>query len=193
MVRELVGSAAGALAWFRGGAWPRQVFLVLAGTVFLAASAWIEVPMVPVPMTMQTFAVVLVGAVYGWRLGGATVAAYLAQGAVGLPFFAGGAAGAAHLIGPTGGYLFAFVAVAAAVGWCAERGLAKNAVSAFAVMLVGHLAILALGVSWLATLTGMGLPQAAAVGATPFLFGMVLKSALAAACLRLMARPRRTG
>jgi biotin transport system substrate-specific component len=193
MVRELTNGGAGALAWFRGGAWPRRVFLVLAGTVFLAASAWIEVPMVPVPMTMQTFAVVLIGAVYGWRLGGATVAAYLAQGAVGLPVFAGGAFGAAHLIGPTGGYLVAFVAVAAAVGWCAERGLAKNAVSAFAVMVAGHLAILALGVAWLATVTGMGLQQAIAVGATPFLFGMVLKSALAAACLRLLARPRRTG
>lgn len=193
MFREVTYGGADALAWFRGGAWPRRIFLVLAGTMFLAASAWIEVPMVPVPMTMQTFAVVLVGAVYGWRMGGATVAAYLAEGAVGLPVFAGGAAGAAHLVGPTGGYLFAFVAVAAAVGWCAERGLARNAVSAFAVMLAGHLAILALGVSWLATLTGMGLEQALAVGATPFLFGMVLKSGLAAACLRLLARPRRTG
>jgi biotin transport system substrate-specific component len=191
MVGELARGGADALAWFRGGAWPRQLFLVLAGTAFLAASAWIEVPMVPVPMTMQTFAVVLIGAVYGWRLGGATVAAYLAEGAVGLPVFAGGAAGAAHLIGPTGGYLFAFVAVAALVGWCAERGLAGNAVSAFAVMVAGHLAILALGVSWLAALAGMELQQAVAVGATPFLFGMVLKSALAAACLRLLARPRR--
>lgn len=193
MARDLAHGDAPALAWFRGGRWPRRVLLVLAGTMVLATSAWIEVPMVPVPMTMQTFAVVLIGAVYGWRLGGATVAAYLAQGAVGLPVFAGGAAGAAHLIGPTGGYLFAFVAVAAAVGWCAERGLANNAPSAFAVMLAGHLAILALGVSWLAALTGMGLAQAVAAGATPFLFGMVLKSALAAACLRLLARPRRTG
>ena len=193
MVRELAQGGAGALDWFRGGAWPRRLFLVIAGTAFLAASAWIEVPMVPVPMTMQTFAVVLVGAVYGWRLGGATVAVYLAQGAVGLPVFAGGAFGAVHLIGPTGGYLFAFVAVAALVGWCAERGLARNAISAFAVMLAGHVAILALGVSWLATLSGMGLGPAIAVGATPFLFGMVLKSALAAACLRLLARPRRAG
>jgi len=193
MARDVARIEGGALDWFRGGAWPRRVVLVIMGTVLLAASAWIEVPMVPVPMTMQTFAVVLIGALYGWRLGGATVAAYLAEGAVGLPVFAGGAAGAAHLIGPTGGYLLAFVAVAAAVGWCAERGLAKHVVSAFGVMLAGHLAILALGVSWLATLTGMELQQAIAVGATPFLFGMVLKSALAAACLRLLARPRRAG
>ncbi|MFP4125833.1 MAG: biotin transporter BioY [Alphaproteobacteria bacterium] len=193
MARDVAQPDRAALEWFRGGSGSRRLVLVLAGTAFLAACAWIEVPMLPVPMTMQTFAVVLIGAVYGWRLGGATVAAYLAEGAVGLPVFAGGAAGAQHLIGPTGGYLFAFVAVAAAVGWCAERGLARNAVAGFAVMLAGHLAILALGVAWLATFSGMGLEQAVAVGATPFVFGMVLKSALAAACLRLLARPRRTG
>lgn len=172
---------------FRRG-WAGRIFLILAGTAFLAGTSWIEVPMVPVPMTMQTFGMVMVGALYGWRLGGATVLTYLGQGALGLPVLAGGAAGAHHFVGPTAGYLFAFAAAAVLVGWLVERGFARGAVRAFATMLLGHAVILAPGVTWLALATGMGWPAAAAAGLTPFLLGMVVKSALAAACLLAVRR-----
>ncbi|MGP1254473.1 MAG: biotin transporter BioY [Kiloniellales bacterium] len=180
-----------AIAWLRGGSWGRRSFLVLVGTLFLAASSWIEVPMVPVPMTMQTLGMVVIGALYGWRLGGATVVAYLLQGAMGLPVLAGGAAGFHHFFGPTAGYLFGFAAAAVAVGWLTERGMTRHPISSFAVMLLGHAAILAPGVTWLALATGMGWTQAVAVGLTPFLLGMVLKSAFAAACLQAAQRYRR--
>lgn len=180
-----------ALAWLRGGSWARRIFLVLAGSLFLAACSWIEVPMVPVPMTMQTFGLVVIGALYGWRLGGATVLTYLLQGAMGLPVLAGGAAGFIHFVGPTAGYLFGFALATVVVGWLAERGFARHPLAAFAVMLLGHVAILAPGVAWLATAIGLGWTQAAAVGLTPFLLGMVLKSALAAACLQAAQRYRR--
>lgn len=179
------------LAWLRGGSWARRIFLVLAGSLFLAACSWIEVPMVPVPMTMQTFGLVVIGALYGWRLGGATVLTYLMQGALGLPVLAGGAAGFIHFVGPTAGYLFGFAAATVIVGWLAERGFARRPLAAFAVMVLGHAAILAPGVAWLATAIGLGWTQAAAVGLTPFLLGMVLKSALAAACLQAAQRYRR--
>ncbi|TIM74745.1 MAG: biotin transporter BioY, partial [Mesorhizobium sp.] len=88
-----------------------QTGAVGLGTVFLAMASYIEVPMVPVPVTMQTFAVTLIGAVYGWRLGAATIVAWLVEGAMGLPVLSGGAAGAHHFVGPTAGYLFAFPVV----------------------------------------------------------------------------------
>ena len=188
---ETSASLGTAIAWLRGGSWGRRSFLVLAGTLFLAASSWIEVPMVPVPMTMQTFGMVVIGALYGWRLGGATVVAYLLQGAMGLPVLAGGAAGFHHFFGPTAGYLFGFAVAAVIVGWLAERGVTRSPLLSFAVMMLGHAAILAPGVAWLAAATGMGWTQAMAVGLTPFLLGMVLKSALAAACLQAAQRYRR--
>ena len=178
--------------WLRGGSWARRLFLVLAGTVFLAASAWIEVPMVPVPMTMQTFGIVMIGALYGWRLGGATVVTYLLQGAMGLPVLAGGAAGFHHFVGPTAGYLFAFALAAVVVGWLAERGLTRHPLGSLGVMVLGHALILAPGVAWLALAGGLGFAQATAVGLTPFVFGMVLKSGLAAACLHGAQRVRRS-
>ena len=139
-------------------------------------------------MTMQTFAVTLIGALYGWRLGALTVVAWLAQGALGLPVFAGGAAGAVYLMGKTGGYLFAFVAAAALVGWLAERGWnGKRVVLACCAMLAGNAVCLVLGASWLAAI--IGVEKAIAVGVAPFLLGAVLKSVLAAAVLK--ARNRR--
>ena len=185
---ESPSSAGAVIAWLRGGSWARRVFLVVAGTLFLAACSWIEVPMLPVPMTMQTFGMVMIGALYGWRLGGATVVAYLVQGAVGLPFLAGGGAGFHHFVGPTAGYLFAFPLAAIVVGWLVERGLARHLIGSFGVMALGHAVILAPGVAWLAVITGIGWADAMQYGLTPFLFGMVLKSAFAAACLHAAQR-----
>jgi biotin transport system substrate-specific component len=135
---------------------------------------------------MQTFAVTLIGALYGWRLGAITIAAWLVEGAVGFPVLAGGAAGASHFVGPTGGYLFAFPLVGALVGWLAERGWnGSRVLLAFAAMVLGNLACLVLGTAWLAVM--IGLEQAITFGFLPFLVGGLLKSALGAATLKLFS------
>ncbi|MER8565468.1 biotin transporter BioY [Mesorhizobium sp. M0924] len=163
-----------------------QAAAVALGTLFLALLSQIEVPMVPVPVTMQTFAVTLVGALYGCRLGAMTIIAWLAEGAVGFPVLSGGAAGASYFVGATGGYLFAFPVVGALVGWLAERGWNGNRVLlAFAGMVLGNLACLVLGTAWLAVM--IGLEQAITFGFLPFLVGGLLKSALGAATLKLFS------
>lgn len=164
-----------------------RVGAVVLGTLFLALSSYVEVPMVPVPVTMQTFAVMLVGALYGWRLGAITIIAWLAEAAVGLPVLSGGAAGAHHFVGPTAGYLFAFPVAGALVGWLAERGWnGRRPVLAFLGMLLGNALCLALGGAWLATLFGADVAWSS--GVAPFIIGGVLKSALGAALLALLAR-----
>lgn len=95
---------------------------VALGTLALAAASQVSVPLVPVPITLQTLAVTLVGALYGWRLGAVTVVAWLAEGAVGLPVLAGGAGGLHAFVSPSAGYLYGFPAVAAAVGALVQRG-----------------------------------------------------------------------
>lgn len=166
-----------------------QVGAVVVGSLFLALCSWIEVPMIPVPINMQTFGVALVGALYGWRLGAITIIAWLAQAAVGMPVLSGGAAGAYHFVGPTAGYLFAFPLVGALTGWLAEQGWnGKRPVLAFMSMLLGNAVCLALGATWLAIV--IGLEQAIVHGVTPFLVGAVLKSALGAATLALLMRSK---
>ena len=171
----------------RSLAW--QIGAVILGSLFLALSSYIEVPMVPVPVTMQTFAVTLVGALYGWRFGALTIAAWLVEGAAGFPVLAGGAAGLQHFVGPTGGYLFAFPVVGAVVGWLAERGWNGNRVMlAFAAMLIGNLLCLVLGTAWLAVM--IGTEKAITFGFLPFIVGGLLKSALGAATLKLFSTYR---
>ena len=171
-----------------------RIGAVLLGTAFLTLSSYVSVPMVPVPVTMQTFAVTLVGAFFGWRLGAVTVLAWLAEGMAGLPVFASGSGGIAHILGPTGGYLFAFPFCAALTGWLAERGWNGQRIGlAFISMLLGNLLCLVLGAGWLAFFVGTG--AAIASGVTPFLLGAVLKSALAAALMKALplGRLRRIG
>ncbi len=164
-----------------------QIGAVFLGTAILALSSYIEVPMVPVPITMQTFAVTLIGALYGWRLGGITITAWLVQGAVGMPVLAGGASGFLHFLGPTGGYLFAFPLCGALVGWLAERGWnGHRVVLAFLAALIGNIACLVLGAAWLAVM--IGIEPAIVHGVLPFIIGGVLKSALATAVLGVVAR-----
>jgi len=166
-----------------------QVGAVMLGTLFLALSSYVEVPMVPVPVTMQTLAVTLVGALYGWRLGAITIIAWLAEAAVGLPVLSGGAAGAHHFVGPTAGYLFAFPVVGVVVGWLAERGWnGRKPVLAFLSLLLGNALCLGLGAAWLATLFGAEVAWTS--GVAPFLIGGVLKSVLGAALLALLARAK---
>jgi biotin transport system substrate-specific component len=167
----------------RSPAW--KVGAVILGTVFLALSSYVEVPMVPVPVTMQTFAVALIGALYGWRLGGITITVWLVEGALGLPVLAGGASGAHHFVGPTAGYLFAFPIAGMIMGWLAERGWTGHRVGfAFFGMLISNVICLVLGAIWLAALIGM--EQAVMAGVVPFLVGAVLKSALGTMVLKLI-------
>jgi biotin transport system substrate-specific component len=171
-----------------GRSLPVQFGVIVAGSLFLAACSWIEVPMVPVPMTMQTFGFVLLGALCGWRLALGASLAYLIEGAAGLPVLAGGAAGAHHFVGPTGGYLVAFPLAAALVGWLAERGWTTGPVRSFAAMIIGHAVILGLGTAYLAT--KIGAEKAITLGLLPFLVGSVLKSGLATAAVELTRRHR---
>jgi biotin transport system substrate-specific component len=153
--------------------------LVVGFSWFVALTAQIEIPMWPVPVTGQTLGVLLSGALLGSRRGALALLLYLAQGAVGLPFFAGGARGLATILGPTGGYLAGFVVAALVVGWLAERGYDRTPLRMVGTMIIGNLIIYALGVVWLATIVG-GLGAALLVGVVPFLPGDALKIAIAA-------------
>lgn len=159
---------------------PRALVLMLAGTLVLAISAKVQVPFWPVPVTMQSLAVLVIGMSFGLRLGAATLALYLAEGAVGLPVFASGA-GLAYLAGPTAGYLIGFVAAAAVVGWLAERGWDRNIWLSMMAMTLGTVVLMGSGVAWLATL--IGFQQAVASGFTPFIAGGILKIVLGALML----------
>lgn len=175
--------------------WTRTVVLVLGFSLLTALAAQVVVPLpwTPVPLTGQTFAVLLTGALLGSRLGALTMLAYLAEGALGLPFFRGGAGGAAHLVGPTAGYLFAFPVAAYVTGYLAERGWDRRFLTAAAAMALGSLVILACGWGWL-TLFYRTASEAFAAGVLPFLVGDVVKIALAAAALPTgWAILRRTG
>ena len=159
-----------------------QLLLMLLGTLFLTASSYVQVPMFPVPMTMQTFAVTLVGAVFGARLGALTVLVWLAEGALGAPVFAGGQAGAMLFVGPTAGYLASFPFAAGLVGFFVERGAnGQRPLHSFSAFLAGNLLSLVLGSVWLSTLVGG--ERAIALGFTPFVLGGLLKSALGTATI----------
>jgi biotin transport system substrate-specific component len=158
-----------------------NVLAVVVGSLILWAAAKVQVPFYPVPMTLTTLAIMLIGACYGWRLGLATVALYLLEGALGLPVFSGTperGVGIAYMMGPTGGYLVGYLAAVAIVGWFAEHGADKSPLRMFVAMLAAGIVLLALGYAWLATLIG---PEAAWVGGVlPFLLGDLLKVAIAA-------------
>lgn len=163
---------------FSGAA--RAVLLVAIGTALLAVSAKINLPLPYVPMTMQTLVVLMIGAAYGWRLGTATILAYLAEGALGLPVFAGPVGGLAPLMGPTAGYLAGFLPAAFIAGWLAERGWDRSVTALLSAMLLGHFVILAMGFGWLAYGLNLGADKAWLVGVVPFLAGSLVKSALGA-------------
>ena len=162
----------------------RQLALVLGGTAVLTASSYVSIPMQPVPVSLQTFAVLMVGALYGWRLGGITVLAWLLEAALGMPVLAGGKGGIAPFIGPTAGYLFAFPVGAMLMGWLAARGWnGTHPLRAFWAMLLCTTLIVLLGGAWLSALIGPA--KGWQLGVLPFLIGDVLKSAMGAATLAL--------
>ena len=188
-----------------GTVWPEQastasraaraVLLALVGSAVLTLSARLSVPFWPVPMTMQSLAVLLIGAGFGLRLGVATVALYLIEGAVGLPVFAGTpmhGLGLAYMMGPTGGYLAGFLVAAALVGFFAERGADRSVPKLLGAMTAGHLVLFGFGYAWLAHLLGKDLAFTA--GVEPFILGTVMKTLLAGlvvpAVWQLMAKRR---
>ena len=138
--------------------------------------------MVPVPMTMQTLAILLIGIACGARLASETVGLYLVQGAVGLPVFAGGAAGVQHLWGPTGGYLVGFLFAAALIGLLADRGWSNGIIKPLCALAIGHIAVFIPGTLWLAGFTGF--EGAIAAGLTPFIPGTIVKTLLAFALFK---------
>lgn len=157
-----------------------NALIVLTGTLLIAVSARVQVPMWPVPMTMQTFAVLLLSMSMGARLAGVTLGVYLVQGAIGLPVFATGG-GIAYLASPTAGFLIGFLAAAVAVGWLADRGYAKTLPGAFVTAIAGCVIIYTMGAGYLAL--HLGLAPALQVAVLPFLLSDILKSASVAVLL----------
>jgi len=147
----------------------------------MALAAQIQVPLWPVPITGQTFGVLLLGALLGSRRGAASMLAYLGQGFMGLPFFAGGTAGLARLAGPSGGYLVGMIFVAFLVGRLCERGWDRRFSTAVLAMLSGNLLLYAFGLPWLALFTGWD--PVIKVGFVPFIIGDILKIAMASLVL----------
>ncbi|WP_375596094.1 biotin transporter BioY [Algihabitans albus] len=157
----------------------RDLVLALLGAAILTVSAKVQLPMYPVPMTLQTYVVMVIAMAYGWQLGTATVGLYLLQGAIGLPVFAAGG-GFAYFLGPTGGYLIGFLVATLAMGWLAERGWDRRLWLVVPAVALGTLLIFALGVAWLSVPLG-SFERAVEAGLMPFLPGAAAKLVLAAA------------
>lgn len=164
----------------------RKVFLVLIGSALLALSAKINIPLHPVPITMQPLAVLFIGMAYGWRLGGATVLAYLIEGACGLPIFAEPFGGLAVFLDPTVGYLIGFLPAAMLSGYLVEKGWGRSIISSTLAGLAG------LAVLYLCGLIGLfafvGFSKAIIVGIKPFLLLDMLKVLLLATIVPLFWR-----
>jgi len=160
---------------------------VVLGTLLITLCAKINVPVWPVPVTLQGFAIAALAAAFGMRIGVATVALYLLEGAMGLPVFATGG-GLAYLVGPTGGFLLGFLVLAAIVGFAADRGASGKPLALFAAMLVGDAALFILGFAWLVIMSGQAgwIDQSNVIGSAfagavqPFVIWDILKMALAA-------------
>ena len=163
--------------------WTRSVSLVVAFSLLTALAAQIVIPIGPVPITGQTFAVLLTGALLGSRLGAIAMIVYLIEGASGLPFFYGGSSGIAHLLGPTGGYLVAFPAGAFITGAFAENGWDKRYFTAVVAMAVGSIVILLAGWAWFSVLTHTPPLAAFKISVAPHIVGDIIKILLAAAVL----------
>jgi len=161
----------------------RSALLIVAGAllIYLTARLAIRLPDNPVPITGQTFGVLLVAGALGFQRGIAATALYVLVGIIGVPFFAEGRGGIEVIWGATGGYLVGFVVAGAVVGRLAELGWDRNVVGAVGAMLIGSGVIYLLGVPWLAATTGRPLDQAIATGVVPFLFFDLVKLLAAAA------------
>lgn len=159
--------------------------MVLVGSLALWVSAKIQIPFYPVPMTMQTTVVFMIGMAYGWRLGGLTIMLYLFEGAMGLPVFSGTpekGLGLVYMMGTTGGYLLGFFFAAVLLGWLAEKGWDRNYISTAVAMILGNAVIYSFGLLWLGSVVGWDKPLLE-WGMLPFLMGDAVKLALASLLL----------
>lgn len=165
-----------------------NVLVVLSGSFLIAIMAQLEIrlPFSPVPITGQTFAILVVAMALGAVRGGLAVLAYLIEGFAGLPVLAGGAAGIIHLFGPTGGYLVGFLASAVMVGFLAERGWDRNIVLTLVAMYFATIIIFCIGLCWL----GVFVPydQVYSLGLWPFIPGAIIQIAAAALLLPTIRR-----
>ena len=151
------GSATALQPTLAAAVWPvgasnavlRAVVLAVLGSLFVAACAQITVPLWPVPITGQTFAVLVIGMAYGMRLGAATLLLYLLLGAAGLPVFANQAGSLAVLLGPSGGYIVGFVVAGGVLGYLAERGWDRHAATTALALLIGNIVLYIPGLLWL--------------------------------------------
>ena len=160
-----------------------DVLLIAGGSLFIALLSQIKIPLpfTPVPVTGQTFGVLLTGALLGRNRGALAVLAYLSEGIAGLPVFAGGGAGILHLLGPTGGYLFGFIGAAYMVGLLAEKGWDRKTGSTILMMTLGSFIIFAAGLTWLVFYSGSD--RLLMMGLFPFIPGDIIKIVLAAVLL----------
>lgn len=154
--------------------------LVLGGSALIALAAQVSFQIGPVPLTLQTLAVLMIGMAFGARLAALTLLAYIAEGAMGLPVFSGGKAGVVTLMGPSGGYIWGFAMAAVLVGWLAERGWDRSVVLTGLAMALGNVVLYLPGLVQLQLVTGADWAQVWAWGAGPFLLGDAVKLAIAA-------------
>ena len=166
----------------RMGSRVRNIALVVVGALLIFASAKVSIPVPgsPVPITGQTFGVLLVSGSLGFRRGLASVGLYVLIGLIGLPFFAENKGGVAVILGATGGYIVGFLIAGSIVGRLAELGWDRRIVGALGAMAIGNVVIYVIGVPWLMAVAKFDLPTGIAKGLTPFLLGDALKLILAA-------------
>jgi biotin transport system substrate-specific component len=155
-----------------------NIGITLLAAAIIAAAAHVEVPLGPVPVTLQSFAVLFIAMTMGWRIGVSATVSYLLAGCLGLPVFAGAPTGFAYLLGPTGGYLVAFPVMSFLAGWAAQRGAAQHWYTSLAVALLGVFGILFIGMLGLSVT--IGLHKAYLVGAAPFLLAELCKAIMLA-------------
>jgi biotin transport system substrate-specific component len=177
MTTSLFNSSLSTLAPLAGSSIAKKALLVVGGSLFLAALSQVSVGE-PVPQTLQTLGVMLIGLTFGFRLATATLFLYILEGAVGLPVFAGFTGGIAKIIGGTGGYLVGFVLAAALIGYLADTKFTKSWVGTIVALFAGETIIFGLGVGWLTYLYGFD--KALEWGFTPFVLWDGVKLALAA-------------
>jgi len=162
------------------------VAALVVGVALMAWSAQISIPIQPVPITLQSYVLITLAALMGWRFGGLTVAIYVFAGLMGLPVFSGGRSGLDMLKGPSGGYIVGFLVTALLVGWLQETWARLKPLPLFGVLALGHLLLMVIGTGWLAT--KVGLAAALEKSFLPLLPGAVVKTVAALATVILVER-----
>tara|TARA_Y100001960_G_C14721557_1_gene852671 strand:- start:1316 stop:1891 length:576 start_codon:yes stop_codon:yes gene_type:complete len=161
----------------------KNIILILLGTIILTISAKIQIPFWPVPMTMQTYVVLVIGMIYGFKLGFLTLLTYLIEGALGIPVFAKGG-GLIYLTGPTAGYLYGMLIASGVIGYYSERGLVKSSIDAILPLILGTNIIFICGVGYLGSI--IGYEKALIAGLLPFIPSEFFKIALALCTIGLL-------